>query len=132
MALPPGCNNNDVSPFPYRGRHLDQVESGMCEGCMGGFEVGELAAIREIDPDLRWCEACRARCLSCGHIKGVHAIVFGSGKLAYGCDGNHGEPGECACLGFMAEVPRAVVAAAKGIWISKSYQRQLEKEAVNG
>ena len=43
-------------------RRLDQVETGTCEGCGNQFEVGELAAIPAIDPDLRWCEACRVMC----------------------------------------------------------------------
>ena len=108
-------------------RELDQVETGSCENCHSQFEIGELAVIPEIDPDLKWCEACRAVC-ECGHILGVHAIQVDEHLVRDGCDGNHGEPGECDCRGFVAEAPRAVVDRAKGIWISESFRRQMERE----
>ena len=132
MALPPGVNNNDVDGGCYsrHARRLDQVETGACEGCGNQFEIGELDEIAAIDPDLHWCEACRAVC-KCGHIRGVHATVVRAGSPVNGCDGNHGEPGECDCRGFVAEAPRAVVDRAKGIWLSESYRKQLDKERIH-
>ena len=129
MPLPPGCNNNDVDGGRYF-RCLDVVETGTCEGCGNQFEIGELNEIPAIDPDLHWCEACRVVC-KCGHILGVHAVVVRSGRAVDGCDGNHGEPGECDCRGFVPKVPAAVVDRAKGIWPSESYRKQLEKEEKN-
>jgi hypothetical protein len=111
-------------------RRLDQVETGICEGCGNQFEVGELGEIPAIDPDLHWCEACRVVC-KCGHILGVHAVVVREGRSAVGCDGNHGEPGECGCVGFVPKVPATVVDRAKGIWMSESYRKQLEKERIH-
>ena len=132
MPFPPGCDNNDVDGGCYslHARRLDQVEAAMCEGCGNQFEVGELDEIPEIDPYLHWCEACRAVC-KCGHIRGVHATVVRAGSPVNGCDGNHGEPGECDCRGFVAEAPRAVVDRAKGIWLSESYRKQLDKERIH-
>ena len=128
MALPPGVDNCDLEYYRSPvSRWMDQVETGACEGCGNQFEIGELAVIPEIDPDLKWCEACRAEC-ECGHILGVHAIQVDEHLVRDGCDGNHGEPGECACEGFVAEAPRAVVDRAKGIWISESFRRQMERE----
>lgn len=111
-------------------RRLDQVETGTCEGCGNQFEVGELAVIAAIDPDLHWCEACRVVC-KCGHINGVHATVVRAGLPVNGCDGNHGEIGECACRKFVAKVPATVVDRAKGIWLWESYRKQLEKERIH-
>ena len=132
MALPPGVNNNDVDGGCYsrHARRLDQVETGACEGCGNQFEVGELDEIAAIDPDLHWCEACRVVCEHCGHILGVHAIVVRDYRPQDGCDGNHGEVDECDCVGFAAKVPAAVVDRAKGVWLSESYRKQLEKERI--
>ena len=108
-----------------------QLETGMCEGCGNQFEVGELDEIAAIDPDLHWCEACRVVCEHCGHILGVHAIVVRDYRLQDGCDGNHGELGECVCVGFAAKVPRAVVARAKaigGIWMSDRFRQELRRK----
>ena len=107
-------------------RHLDLVEGAHCEGCGKQFEVGELATVPCVDVDLQWCEACRKPCAVCTHIKGVH-FKFGSGD---GCDGNHGEPGECACAKF--NPPAAIVTAAKaipgGIWMSDRFRARLREE----
>ncbi len=127
MALPPGCNNIDLEATG-----ADEGRKRLCEGCMENFwEIGpELAIVPEIDPDLHWCEACRAVC-KCGHIRGVHATVVRAGSPVNGCDGNHGEPGECKCRGFVAKVPAAAVDRAKGIWLSESYRRRLKEERVH-
>jgi hypothetical protein len=98
MPYPPGVSGSE-DWLSCHDRHLDQVEAALCEGCMDGFEVGELAVIAEVDPDLKWCAACRARCLSCGHIRGVHATVLDHDRLRDGCDG---DDSKCACLGFVA------------------------------
>ena len=127
MPLPDGCNNIDLEATG-----ADEGRKRLCEGCMESFwEIGpELAIVPEIDPDLHWCEACRVVC-KCGHILGVHAVVVREGRSAVGCDGNHGEPGECGCAGFVPRVPRAVVDRAKGIWMSESFRKQLEKERIH-
>ena len=128
MPLPDGCNNIDLEATG-----ADEGRKRLCEGCMESFwEIGsELAVVPEIDPDLHWCEACRVVCEHCGHILGVHAIVVRDYRPQDGCDGNHGEVDECDCVGFAAKVPRAVVDRAKGIWLSESFMKQLERERVH-
>ena len=111
-------------PYFIYDRHLDLVEAAYCEGCGKQFEVGELDKVPCVDADLQWCEACRKPCATCGHMKGIH------GAGAYGCDGNHGEVGECGCAKF--NPPESVLACAKalpgGIWLSDRFREQLRRD----
>ena len=126
MALPPGCNNNDIDGGRYR-RQLDQVETAFCSGCDRQFEVGDVAIVPSVDPDLKWCDDCRKPCPEgCGHIVGVHSVY-----PTLECDGN-GEPDDCHCKWHRpVNVPEAIVTAAKaiplGIWMSERFRQELRR-----